>query len=63
MNDELLEMREQTHDRLPRYFDEILYIVVLMLLESGEQHVHNRVLVIPHFLTFSLFLLRIFNLQ
>ncbi len=55
--------RKGTYHRLFSDLYKIFYVVVLMLLKSCKQHVHDFRLVLPSFLTLRFFLLFKFNLH
>jgi hypothetical protein len=44
-------------------FNKILNVVVLMLLEGIEKHVHHSILVVTSFLALGLLLLEVFDLK
>lgn len=59
----VLEDFFQVANGLVRYLDEIFDVVVLVLLERMEQHVHHRILVISGLLALSLLSVSIFDLK
>jgi len=60
---DILENLLQIANGLVGDLDQIFDVIVLMLLERVEEHVHHGVLVVARFLALSLLALPVFDLQ